>query len=63
MFKSDIFKITSLFWKDENGAVTVDWVMLTSGVVLLGVLVVSGISTALNDAATEIGSTISSAVS
>ncbi len=54
--------IFKAFLKDNDGAVTVDWVMLTSGIVLLGVLVLGGIKTALGDASTSIADSISTAV-
>ncbi|MBL4806714.1 MAG: hypothetical protein JKY31_05410 [Rhodobacteraceae bacterium] len=40
--------------KDDNGAVTVDWVVLTAVVVLLGVAVLSVIGPSLTDTASEI---------
>ena len=58
MTKSPFIKFASNFLVDEDGAVTVDWVMLTSGIVLLGVLVLSGIRVALDQATTDIGSVI-----
>ena len=61
MKKSSFIKLASNFLADEDGAVTVDWVMLTSGIVLLGVLVLSGIRVALDQATTDIGSVIVSA--
>jgi len=61
MIKSPLVKIASSFLADEDGAVTVDWVMLTSGIVLLGVLVLSGIRVALDQATTDIGDVIVSA--
>ena len=33
------------FWKDTSGAVTVDWVALTAGVLLVGITVVYAIYT------------------
>ena len=52
------------FWSDEDGAVTIDWVALTAGILLLGIMVVyaifnggvSGLVTSIN---TELGSAIS----
>ncbi len=63
MIKSPFNKFASNFLADEDGAVTVDWVMLTAGIVLLGVLVVGVISTALSDTSTEIALVIDSALS
>lgn len=61
MTKSPFTNIASNFLADEDGAVTVDWVMLTAGIVLLAVLVLSGIRVALSQATTDIGSVIVSA--
>ncbi len=47
------------FAKDESGAVTVDWVVLTAAVVLMGAGVVSTVGTAL----TSKGSTITGNIS
>ena len=58
MTKSPFNKFASNFLADEDGAVTVDWVMLTAGVVLLGVFVLSGIRIALDSATTDIGAEI-----
>ena len=53
-------KLFKLFAKDEDGAVTVDWVVLTSAIVGLGIAVMlsvgnstSGLADAISD---EIGS-------
>jgi len=61
MSKILIQKITSNFLKDEDGAVTVDWVMLTAGIVLLGVTVASVIRTSLDSATSNIALTIDTA--
>ncbi|NOR64232.1 MAG: pilus assembly protein [Rhodobacteraceae bacterium] len=61
MTKSPYIKLASNFLADEDGAVTVDWVMLTAGIVLLAVLVLSGIRIALDQATTDIGAVIVSA--
>jgi len=63
MVESPFSKLTSNFLADENGAVTVDWVMLTSGIVLLGILIVGAISSSLTDTSTEIALVIDSALS
>ncbi len=36
-------KMFQNFWKDEDGAVTVDWVVLTAAIVLLAVAVATTI--------------------
>jgi Flp pilus assembly pilin Flp len=46
------------FLGDETGAVTVDWVVLTAGVVVFAVLVMPPIQTAIVDMAIYIGDTI-----
>jgi Flp pilus assembly pilin Flp len=43
------------FLKDDAGAVTVDWVVLTSGVVILAVIVLPPIQSAIVEVATNIG--------
>ena len=47
-----LFKLTKKFAKDEDGAVTVDWVVLTAAIVGLGIAVlaaVGGGTTSLSD--------------
>ncbi len=46
------------FLGDEDGAVTVDWVVLTAGVVVFAVFVMPPIQTAIVDMAISIGDTI-----
>jgi Flp pilus assembly pilin Flp len=46
------------FLEDENGAVTVDWVVLTAGVVVFAVIVMPPIQTAIVEMAVYIGDTI-----
>jgi len=43
------------FRNDEDGAVTVDWVVLTAAIVLLGAAVGTSISKGAGDLATGIG--------
>ncbi|SDW64064.1 Flp family type IVb pilin [Celeribacter indicus] len=38
------FKLSNKFSRDEDGAVTVDWVVLTSAVVGLGIVVLSTVA-------------------
>jgi Flp pilus assembly pilin Flp len=47
------------FLNDETGAVTVDWVVLTAGAVILAVIVMPPIQTAILDMAIYIGDTVS----
>jgi hypothetical protein len=32
--------MVEFFWSDESGAVTIDWVTLTAGILILGIVVV-----------------------
>ena len=48
------------FAKDEDGAVTVDWVVLTSAIVGLGIAVMVAIGNATSDLADKISADISS---
>ena len=49
------------FKKDEDGAVTVDWVVLTAAVVGLGIVVMGFISPAVSNLASSIGTEIEAA--
>ncbi len=49
------------FLKDETGAVTVDWVVLTSGVVILAIVVMPPITRAIGDIAILIGDEVGEA--
>ena len=51
----------SAFLKDEAGAVTVDWVVLTAAVVGLGLVVFSFIQPAVSGLASDIGAEITEA--
>ena len=42
----EFFKLTKRFKDDEDGAVTVDWVVLTAAIVGLGVAVLASVRTA-----------------
>ncbi|MEL5878024.1 pilus assembly protein [Cereibacter sphaeroides] len=53
--------ILKKFRADENGAVTVDWVVLTAAIVGLGLLVLGTVRGALTTAATQISSDIGTA--
>ncbi|MDU8942947.1 Flp family type IVb pilin [Ovoidimarina sediminis] len=54
----EFFKITKRFKDDEDGAVTVDWVVLTAAIVGLGVAVIGSVRTAT----TTLGDKISTAI-
>ncbi len=48
------------FLRDEDGAVTIDWVALTAGILLLGIMVVyaifnGGVSTLVDSINSELG--------
>ncbi|EYD77847.1 Flp pilus assembly protein, pilin Flp [Rubellimicrobium mesophilum DSM 19309] len=49
------------FAADEDGAVTVDWVVLTAAVVGLGIVVVTTVRGGANSMATNISSSLSGA--
>lgn len=55
-----LFKISNKFAKDESGAVTVDWVVLTAALVGIAVTLISvvrgGITTASSSIKTELES-------
>jgi Flp pilus assembly pilin Flp len=51
----------SAFLKDEAGAVTVDWVVLTAAVVGLGLVVFTYIQPAISNLASDIGAEIDDA--
>jgi Flp pilus assembly pilin Flp len=46
------------FWKEETGAVTVDWVVLTAAMAGFGFAVASIITTAANDPADGMGAAL-----
>jgi Flp pilus assembly pilin Flp len=54
----EFFKIFKRFEKDEDGAVTVDWVVLTAAIVGLGVAVIASVRTSTTDLGTRISSAI-----
>ena len=52
-----LFKMKK-YTKDESGAVTVDWVVLTAALVIIGGLVISIIKAGLLDASSAINETL-----
>jgi Flp pilus assembly pilin Flp len=46
------------FARDEDGAVTVDWVVLTAAIVGLGIAVLASVSQGTNSLATKISSSL-----
>ena len=55
-------KLLKVFAKDQDGAVTVDWVVLTAAIVGIALAVLVVIRSALNTTATEIGASIDGAL-
>ena len=55
-------KLLKVFAKDQDGAVTVDWVVLTAAIVGIALAVLLVIRNALNATATEIGVSIDNAL-
>ena len=51
-------KLLNVFAKDEDGAVTVDWVVLTAAIVGIAIAILAVIRTALNSTADEIALSI-----
>ena len=51
----------SAFLKDEAGAVTVDWVVLTAAVVTLGLVVFNFVAPAVSRLAEDIGAEVDAA--
>lgn len=50
----ETIKNAPAFQKDEDGAVTVDWVVLAAAVVLLAIPIATTVNTSVDTAATEI---------
>jgi Flp pilus assembly pilin Flp len=49
------------FRRDEDGAVTVDWIVLTAGVMVFGVMVASSIISGSTGMSGSVGSSLSTA--
>jgi len=58
----NLFKLKKTFEKDEDGAVTVDWVVLTAAIVGIGLVVLSIVRTGVIDAANDIASELTDAI-
>ncbi len=58
--KLKLFKLTRKFRNEEDGAVTVDWVVLTAAIVGLGVAVMATVKSGSNDLASKISSGLGS---
>ena len=55
-----MLKFIKNFRRDEDGAVTVDWVVLTAAVVVLGGVVGGAVSTGVNNLGNTIGNEMTS---
>lgn len=58
-----LLNILKNFRKDEDGAVTVDWVVLTAAIVGLGLVVMNAIEPAITAAGTQIATDLNDAAS
>lgn len=54
-----MFDYWTRFLEDDDGAVTVDWVVITAAIAGIGVAVVLNIQTGVTDTATGIGAFVS----
>jgi len=61
-FKQNKTRLNRHFAKDESGAVTVDWVVLTAALVGIGVTMMSTIRAGIEDAVTDIRNELTSAM-
>ena len=55
-----LFDFIKRFGKDEDGAVTVDWVVLTAALVGLGIAVLAAVETGLSDLSKDISDELQS---
>ncbi len=53
-----LFKLAQNFKRDEDGAVTVDWVVLTAAIVGLGIAVLTSVSGGVTSLADKISSNL-----
>ncbi len=51
-----LFKLAEIFRNDEDGAVTVDWVVLTAAIVGLGIATLAAVSGGVQDLSGDISS-------
>lgn len=56
----DMLKLAKRFNKDEDGAVTVDWVVLTAAIVGLGIAVIASVREGVNTLGTTISESVAS---
>jgi len=57
-----LFKLKKMFLKDEDGAVTVDWVVLTAAIVGIGLIVLQIIRGGIIEAASAIRNELTDAI-
>ncbi|WP_112321615.1 Flp family type IVb pilin [Oceanibium sediminis] len=57
-----LFKLKNTFKKDEDGAVTVDWVVLTAAIVGIGLIVLNVIRGGIIEAASDIRNALTTAI-
>ncbi len=50
--------ILERFWSDERGNTTVDWLVLTAGIVMLGAAIAASIGTTASDLADDTGQVV-----
>ncbi len=55
-----LFKLVNNFARDEDGAVTVDWVVLTAAIVGLGIAVLASVGGSTKDLADVISGSLAS---
>lgn len=55
-----LFNLIKTFSRDESGAVTVDWVVLTAAIVGLGIAVLAAVSGGVAGLGTKIGTAVNS---
>ena len=51
-------RFVTRFWSDEDGNTTIDWMVLTAGIVMLGVAVMAAVGTSSQDLAEDTRSVI-----
>ncbi|MEM1064067.1 MAG: hypothetical protein AAF771_10600 [Pseudomonadota bacterium] len=56
----DFLKLSKRFRKDEDGAVTVDWVVLTAALVGLGIAVIASVREGVNNLGQNISERVES---
>lgn len=57
-----LFNLIKNFRNDEDGAVTVDWVVLTAAIVGLGIVVMNSVGTGLTTTASTLNTNLGAAV-